>query len=185
MYLKVDIIHDRFGFYIFWGCSAFLPSIYTLTSFYLTTHPIVWNGRIALAIAAVGVAAIFCNYATDRQRELFRATSGDINIWGKKPVIIEAQYVTGDGKTRRSLLLASGWWGVSRHINYLFELTLAFCWSIPAAASGIIPYVYVIFLTILLTDRAYRDEIRCSEKYGKYYEEYCRLVPWKMIPGIY
>lgn len=74
---------------------------------------------------------------------------------------------------------------MSRHINYVFEITLAFCWSVPAATSGIIPYVYVIFLTILLTDRAYRDEIRCSEKYGKYYDEYCKLVPWKMIPGIY
>lgn len=182
---SVDIIHDRFGFYIFWGCFAFLPSIYTLTSYYLTTHPIVWDNRVAIAIAAIGVTALCCNYWTDRQREVFRAANGDVKIWGKKPVIIEAQYVTGDGKNRRSLLLASGWWGVSRHINYVFEITLAFCWSVPAATSGIIPYVYVIFLTILLTDRAYRDEIRCSEKYGKYYEEYCRIVPWKMIPGVY
>lgn len=133
----------------------------------------------------MGITAVACNYATDLQRQMFRAANGKLKIWGRTPRIIDAQYVTGDGKTRRSLLLASGWWGLSRHINYVFEITLAFCWSVPAATSGIIPYVYVIFLTILLTDRAYRDHIRCSEKYGKYYDEYCKLVPWKMIPGIY
>ncbi|CDF39235.1 unnamed protein product [Chondrus crispus] len=133
----------------------------------------------------VGVGAICCNYWTDKQREVFRATNGQVTIWGQKPVSIEAQYVTGDGKKRRSLLLASGWWGVSRHVNYVFEIALTFCWSVPAGGTGVIPYVYVMFLTILLTDRAYRDEVRCSEKYGKYYEEYCRLVPYKMIPGVY
>lgn len=182
---SVDIIHDRFGFYIFWGCSAFLPSIYTLTSYYLTTHPVTWSNPAAIAIAVIGLAAVACNYATDLQRQSFRAANGELKIWGRKPRIIHAEYTTGDGKKRRSLLLASGWWGLSRHINYVFEITLAFCWSLPAAASGIIPYVYVTFLTILLTDRAYRDELRCSEKYTKYYDEYRRLVPWRMIPGIY
>lgn len=144
-----------------------------------------WDDRTAILVAAVGIAAVGCNYATDLQRQLFRAANGNMKVWGKEPRIVEAEYVTGDGKKRRSLLLASGWWGLARHINYVFEITLAFCWSVPAGTSGIIPYVYVIFLTILLTDRAYRDEIRCAQKYGKYYEEYCKIVPSKMIPGVY
>lgn len=93
--------------------------------------------------------------------------------------------MTGNGKMYTSLLLASGWWGVSRHMNYVFEIVLALCWSLPAGIGGWIPYVYVAFLTILLTDRAYRDEVRCSLKYGRFYDEYCRMVPWKMIPGVY
>lgn len=139
----------------------------------------------ALLIALVGVGALGCNYATDLQRQLFRAANGEMKIWGRQARVVEAVYVTGDGKERRSLLLASGWWGLARHVNYLFEILLAFCWSVPAKTSGVVPYVYVIFLTILLTDRAFRDEIRCSQKYGKYYEEYCRLVPSKIIPGVY
>lgn len=126
-----------------------------------------------------------CNYWTDLQRQQFRACNGNMKIWGKTPKVIEASYVTGDGKKRKSILLASGWWGVARHVNYVFEITLALCWSLPAYNTGIIPYVYVMFLTILLTDRAYRDELRCSEKYGKAYEEYRQLVPWQMIPGVY
>lgn len=126
-----------------------------------------------------------CNYWTDRQRQFFRETDGKKPIWGHAPRIINAVYTTGDGNVRQSKLLASGFWGLSRHINYVFEITLALCWSLPAGLTYFIPFVYVTFLTILLLDRAYRDEIRCSLKYGKFYEEYCALVPWKMIPGVY
>lgn len=182
---SVDIIHDRFGFYIFWGCTAFLPSIYTLTSYYLVTHAFTWPFYQAVILAMTGLLAICCNYWTDAQRQEFRATNGTCSIWGGSPRVIKAIYRTGDGVERESLLLASGWWGVARHINYVFEITLALCWSLPAGRSGVIPYVYVAFLTILLCDRAYRDGLRCREKYGKFYEEYCRMVPWKMIPGIY
>lgn len=182
---KVDIIHDRFGFYIFWGCTAFLPSIYTLTSYYLTTHPVHHPPIFAASLVIFGLAAVACNYWTDHQRQCFRATNGKLLIWGRTARYINADYITGDGKTRHSKLLTSGWWGVARHINYVFEISLALCWSLPAASTGLIPYVYVSFLTILLLDRAYRDEIRCSLKYGKFYDEYCQLVKWKMIPGVY
>lgn len=182
---QVDIIHDRFGFYIFWGCSAFLPSIYTLTSYFLTMHPVEWSTLLATMMTLGGLTSVCCNYWADRQRQYFRETSGTKSIWGRAPLTIDAKYTTGDGKERHSLLLASGWWGVVRHINYDFEILLAFCWSLPAGFRAVVPYFYLLFLTILLTDRAYRDEIRCSSKYGQYYDDYCRLVPWKMIPGVY
>jgi 7-dehydrocholesterol reductase len=182
---SIDIIHDRFGFYIFWGCSAFLPSIYTLTSLFLVEHPIQHPPALATAILVIGLFAVWANYSADWQRQRVRAANGETTVWGKKPVLVRASYTTGDGKTRNSFLLASGWWGVSRHLNYVWEITLAFCWCAASGKEGILGYVYVIFLTILLVDRQYRDELRCSEKYGKSYDEYCRLVPYKMIPFIY
>ncbi len=181
----VDIIHDRFGFYIFWGCSSFLPSVYTLTSLYLSSKYVPLNTAQAIALLLSGTAALWANYDTDRQRQAFRAAGGKDPIWGKKPRIVRVEYTTGDGKKRKSILLASGWWGISRHINYVFELTLALCWSLPAGSSGFTPYIYFFFLLILLTDRAYRDELRCSEKYGAGYDIYCKIVPYRMLPGIY
>lgn len=182
---QVDIIHDRFGFYIFWGCSAFLPSVYTLPSLFLATHPINLGATYACALLTAGTACVWANYDTDRQRQQFRATGGRERVWGKPPRIVHARYVTGDGVSRDSLLLASGWWGVSRHVNYVFEIGLALCWSLPAGTSAALPYLYVAFLTILLSDRAFRDELRCQAKYGQYYAEYCRLVPYRMVPGVY
>lgn len=40
--------------------------------------------------------------------QVFRAKGGKLLIWGKKPKVIEATYFTGDGKKKKSLLLASG-----------------------------------------------------------------------------
>eukprot|EP00968_Pinguiococcus_pyrenoidosus_P019051 scaffold1992_cov250-Pinguiococcus_pyrenoidosus.AAC.4 len=45
------------------------------------------------------------------------------------------------------------------------------------------PFLYVTYLTILLLDRAYRDDARCRAKYKSYWDEYCAIVPYKVVPG--
>ena len=42
-----------------------------------------------------------------------------------------------------------------------------------------------MFLTALLVHRANRDSEKCQLKYKQYYDEYCKLVPYKILPGIY
>lgn len=182
---SIDIIHDRFGYYICWGCLAFLPSVYTLTSLYLVTHPLDLPSWYAGGVLLLGLVALCANYDTDRQRQHVRATNGETLVWGEKPKLVSATYETGDGKKRSTFLLASGWWGLARHVNYAWELLLAYMWCAPAGTSGILPYTYAVYLTILLVDRAYRDELRCLEKYGKYYEEYRKKVPYKIVPYVY
>jgi 7-dehydrocholesterol reductase len=96
-----------------------------------------------------------------------------------------ASYKTQKGETRESLLLVDGWWRLSRHFHYVPEILASLAWSLPSLNSGFVgPYFYVIYLTILLTDRAYRDDDRCSKKYGKYWDEYCDIVPYKIVPGV-
>jgi 7-dehydrocholesterol reductase len=114
-----------------------------------------------------------------------RETQGKTMVWGRAPEIIRARYNTADGGEHESLLLASGWWGIARHFHYVPEITLALAWSLPAGFTHFVPYFYVTFLTILLTDRATRDDKRCRKKYGAYWDEYCRRVPWKIVPGLY
>ena len=95
------------------------------------------------------------------------------------------EYKNHEGKIRKSRLLLSGFWGVARHMNYVFEIMLAFSWSLPAIHYGITPFAYVIFLIILLVHRTFRDEEKCSQKYGKGWETYCEKVPYRLIPGIF
>lgn len=83
-------------------------------------------------------------------------SDGKALVWGAPPQAIRAQYRTGDGRTKTSLLLVSGWWGLARHFHYLPELVAAAIWSMPAFHFAIMPFVYLAFLTILLLDRAYR-----------------------------
>ncbi|AUH72511.1 7-dehydrocholesterol reductase (7-DHC reductase) (Sterol Delta(7)-reductase) (protein DWARF 5) [Legionella sainthelensi] len=182
-YLRsLDMMHDRAGFYICWGCMVWVPCVYTSPSMYLVLHPIhvpfVW----AILILFLGFASIMINYLADRQRLMARATQGDCTIWGKKPVTVLAHYKTTEGDKKQTILLASGWWGVARHFHYIPELAGTFFWSVPALFENFSPYFYLIFLTVLLFDRAFRDDKRCATKYGQDWKKYCELVPYKIVP---
>jgi 7-dehydrocholesterol reductase len=47
------------------------------------------------------------------------------------------------------------------------------------------PYFYVFYLTLLLIDRAERDDKRCQLKYNTYWEKYKKRVPYKILPHVY
>lgn len=183
-FTSLDIMHDRFGFYICWGVLVWVPAVYTLPSMYIAANPSGIGWALAAAIIALGLFAIYANYAADSQRQRVRASDGKATVWGKPPVILRARYTPTDGQERESILLASGYWGIARHFHYVPELTAALAWSLPAGLAPV-AYFYFVFLTILLFDRARRDDLRCRAKYGAYWDEYCKLVPYKILPGIY
>ena len=102
-----------------------------------------------------------------------------------------------------SVATLSGFWGLSRHLNYVFELMLAATWSCPALGYGLYPWFYWWFLLILLvhrsgvlsflsshsaltaTCRTFRDEEKCRAKYGSGWTEYCSQVQYRMIPFVF
>ncbi len=182
---SLDIMHDRFGYYICWGVLVWVPAVYVLPQFWLVSHPIQWHPLVAGAIVLFGVLSIYVNYQADAQRRRVRDTDGETTVWGKPPELIRARYTTADGVEHRTVLLASGWWGVARHFHYIPELALAAAWTIPAGFGHFLPWFYWCFLLILLTDRALRDEKRCAAKYGEYWREYTRRVRWRMLPGVF
>lgn len=189
---SIDIIIDRAGFYETWGCLVWVPTIYTLHTRTMVNLPSGLSWPSATAIFVVGTAAVYFNFQADIQRQRFRETSGKELVWGKKPIAIEAEYsvinaTTGKTEKHTSLLLASGWWGVARHAQYLFELTAAWSWGILAGVHthGILPLFYPTFLTILLIHRAIRDEEKCQAKYGAAFTKYKQMVPYNILPGIF
>jgi 7-dehydrocholesterol reductase len=184
-YLRsLDIMHDRAGFYICWGCLVWVPAIYTSGTLYLVERPNHLGWPVAALIFAAGVASIFVNYWADLQRQRVRATNGQCSVWGRAPVLIRARYRTEQGEAKENLLLASGFWGLARHFHYVPEVLAAFFWTLPALFSNLLPWFYVIFLSVLLTDRAFRDDNRCAAKYGADWDAYRRVVPYKIIPGV-
>ena len=74
---------------------------------------------------------------------------------------------------------------MSRHFHYIPEIAAAFFWTVPALFESTLPYFYFVFLVILLTHRAVRDDVRCKEKYGKFWNKYCEKVPSKIIPFLF
>ncbi len=181
----IDIMVDRAGYYICWGCLVYVPGIYTSVSLYLVTQPVVLGPALSLIIFTLGLSGIAVNYIADKQKQTVRNTNGECLIWGKKPEVIRAKYQLEGGETRESLLLVSGWWGVSRHFHYIPELFLTFCWSVPALFTNVMAYTYFFWLVILLTHRTFRDDTKCSKKYKGYWNQYCERVPYKIIPYIF
>jgi 7-dehydrocholesterol reductase len=181
---SIDIMHDRAGFYICWGCLVWVPSVYTSPTMYMVHHPIHFSPLLGGTLFVLGAIAILINYWADWQRCNFREKEGNCRIWGKEPLFTVGAYKTDKGEQKESLLLASGWWGVARHFHYIPEIIGAFFWSLPALFYSPLPYFYVVFLTILLFDRAFRDEERCAKKYGECWDKHKRKVPYKIIPYV-
>jgi 7-dehydrocholesterol reductase len=184
-YMKsMDIQVDRAGYYICWGCLVWVPAVYTSPVMFMVHHPVGLSAAAALLIFVAGMSAIWVNYWADYQRQVVRTTHGNTTIWGKEPVLIEAAYTTRTGEQKTNLLLASGFWGISRHFHYVPEILAAFFWSCATGFSYFAPFFYVSFLTVLLTHRAFRDDTKCANKYGDAWKQYCRAVPYKIIPGV-
>lgn len=181
----LDIMYDRLGYYIYWGVTCWIPGTYCLVSLYLVKHPFQYPLWHAAAIVALGVFSVIANYDADAQKIRVRETNGNTTIWGQKAKVVVAKYKTSDGKTRENLLLVSGWWGISRHIHYIPEILLSIAWTLPVGFGDVLPWFYVVYLTILLVHRLGRDEIRCSEKYGQHWKTYCSRVPYQLIPYIF
>lgn len=67
----MDIMHDRAGYYICWGCLVWVPAVYTSPALYLAMHGVHnLSAPLAATIAVTGAAAIYINYDSDRQRQV-------------------------------------------------------------------------------------------------------------------
>jgi 7-dehydrocholesterol reductase len=185
-YLKtIDIAHDHFGFYLSYGTTAFLPNIYTLQVQYLGRYPVHLSMFESTLILAIGISAYALFRSVNSQKDIVRATNGKSDIWGKPAEYITTSYTTSDGKTHNSLLLTSGWWGMSRHANYTADLMLSWAMCATCGTTHLLPWTYFFFMSVLLYHRIQRDERRCAKKYGKYWLEYTERVKYKLIPGVW
>ncbi|XP_069479556.1 7-dehydrocholesterol reductase [Ambystoma mexicanum] len=185
-YLKtIDICHDHFGWYLGWGDCVWLPYLYTLQGLYLVYNPVEHTTTGAVSILFLGLVGYYIFRMTNHQKDLFRRTNGKCRIWGKKPNYIECSYTSVDGEKHHSKLMISGFWGVARHFNYTGDLMGSLAYCLTCGFDHILPYFYIIYMTILLVHRCIRDEHRCSSKYGKDWKRYTDAVPYRLLRGIF
>lgn len=171
-----DIKHENFGFILGWGCLVWIPFSYGLQPLYLVLHPepLPWWG--AAGIFALNALGFWIFRTSNLQKHRF-ASDPMQPIWGEKPEFIKTQ--------RGSLLLVSGWWGISRHSNYLGDWLMGVAWSLNCGFGRILPWFYPLYFAVLLLHREWRDAKHCATKYGDDWKSYTDRVRWKIIPGIY
>jgi hypothetical protein len=173
----MDIRHERFGYMLAFGDLVWVPMTYSLQAHYLIHHvddlPLV----AAVAIAALNLVGYAIFRTVNLQKHRFRADPDGARIWGRPAEYLETQ--------AGSKLLVSGFWGWSRHFNYVGDILMAVSWSLPCLFDSLVPWFYPIYFTILLLHRERRDHRLCSAKYGADWDRYCKKVPYRIVPGIY
>ena len=85
-----------------------------------------------------------------------------------------------------------GWWGVARHFNYSGEIIQALALSLPGLLVGptvfqrLLPLLYPVYYVVLFVSRQMDDDEVCRRKYGeRCWDEYTKLVPYRIFPGVY
>ncbi|MBK7863018.1 MAG: DUF1295 domain-containing protein [Archangiaceae bacterium] len=170
-----DFVAENVGFKLGWGCFVFYPFFYPVGLWALADAP---NPHVPLPYL-VGCALLF----------LFGwvlARGANLQKFGFKRDPSRKAFGLLAPRAIDGRVLASGFWGLSRHINYLGELCMASGLALSLGRPGSFgPWLYPLYYLVLLVPRQRDDDRRCQKKYGATWAEYCRQVPWRIVPFIY
>lgn len=150
------------------GDYVFIPFAFCVQCHYLFHYPDFSNFVLPAFILALYFVGFYIFRTANSQKNQYK-TDPSKPIWGKVPETV-------GGK-----LLVSGFWGLGRHMNYTGDLIMAIAYCLPCGVQ-IGGYFYAFYLFTLLVHRAYRDDTKCREKYGKIWQDYCKIVPYVYIP---
>lgn len=172
-----DFVAERVGFKLGWGCLAFYPYFYAVPLWSTVSLPAAHTSNsLLLLYGLIFLASWGFSRGANLQKYYFKKDSGRTFL-GIAPEII-----TDGNKT----LLVNGFWGLSRHINYLGEVGMAvaivLCTGYPLLPW---PWLYPLYYMALLGTRQLDDNRRCAQKYGSLWKEYKKKVPYRIIPYIY
>ncbi len=172
-----DLFAERVGFKLGWGCLVFYPYFYSIFLWSTVDLPdpetSVWLRVIYILLFLLGWTLA---RGANMQKYYFKKNPE------KAFLGIVPEKITYGNK----ILLVNGFWGISRHINYLGEILMAtgiiLCTGYPAL---IWPWLYPLYYVALLFTRQRDDDRRCAIKYGELWGTYKKRVPRKIIPFIY
>ncbi len=172
-----DIFAERVGFKLGWGCLVFYPYFYSISLWSSVDSP---NPESSTALLIISAAIFFTGWCLARganMQKFYFKTQPSKSFLGIKPEAIS------NGK---HTLLANGFWGLSRHINYLGEVLMGCGIALAIGGTGgFWPWLYPLYYVALLFPRQMDDDKRCSEKYGDLWDEYTQKVKYRIIPFIY
>jgi delta14-sterol reductase len=173
-----DFMAERVGFKLGWGCLVFYPFFYCVGLWALADAS---NPHTPTPILAFFVLVFFSGWVLSRGANLqkFRFKRDPhakaFGILDPRPISAGELHV-----------LTGGFWGLSRHVNYLGEilmatgLTLVLGYPLALAA-----WLYPLYYVALLVPRQAADDARCAARYGELWKAYCRRVPYRIVPFIY
>jgi len=167
-----DIIAEKFGFMLVWGDLVLVPFFYSIIGWFLVDKMSPIPLPTVIGICLLYLFGLWLFRGSNIQKHRFKKNP-NAKIWGQP-----AQSLQGK-------LLISGWWGIGRKLNYTGEICVYLAISLTTGFNSIIPYLLPLWLSLLLIHRSWRDEQRCSAKYGDLWESYCAKARFRMVPFLY
>lgn len=172
-----DLFAERVGFKLGWGCLVFYPYFYAVSLWSTAGLP---NPQTPTWLFVIYGLIFFAGWSLSRGANLQKF------FFKKNPQKAFLGIVPETISDGNRLLLVNGFWGLSRHINYLGEILMGIGIILCAGYPTLIwPWLYPLYYVLLLFTRQMDDDKRCSLKYGKLWVEYKQKVPYKIIPFIY
>ena len=173
-----DFVAERLGFKLVWGCLTFYPYFYAVGLWSVADLP---NPQTPAWLLVVSTVIFFAGWTLARgsnmQKFAFKRDPEHVFLGRIPPTTFS------DGKQS---VLYSGFWGVSRHVNYLGEFLMACGLALSLGWPLVLgPWLYPLYYVALLVPRERDDDQRCAEKYGPLWEQYRQRVRWRIVPGIY
>jgi len=167
-----DVISENLGFMLVWGDLVYVPFLYSLPGWWLVSQTEPFAAWQWVGLSAFFFFALWVFREANWQKERFKQDR-ETRIWGHR-----AETVGGR-------LLVSGWWGVARKINYAGEIAVYVAFALTTGTHSPYPYLLPLSLTILLVQRAARDDKKCGAKYGELWQQYCERVRFRIFPYLY
>ena len=177
-----DIIEEGVGFKLIVGCIVVYPCLYPVVLWGTAGLPapdieaqlnVLWLGGAAVVFLLGWVITRGANL----QKYTFKRWPERAFLGFMRPATVS------DG---RKTLLVSGFWGMSRHPNYLGEILEALGMALAIGHfANAWTWVYFVYLTVFFIVRERIDDRRCAGKYGELWNEYRAKVRSRLVPGIY
>jgi len=172
-----DFIAERVGFKLGFGCLAFYPYFYTVALWFTASRPN--PGLPAWLTFVFGVLFLFgwvLTRGSNMQKYLFKTAPNRKFLWIRPEALSDGNHT----------LLVNGFWGASRHINYLGETIQATTIALAVGYFGVWEvWLYPLYYVALFLSRQADDDRVCRAKYGRLWDEYTAKVKYRIIPGLY
>ena len=177
-----DLIHEKVGFRAIFGCLVVYPYLYLAPLWGLASVPAPDMSLFAQVIVLYVCLVLFfagwiCSRGANLQKYWFKRWPDRIFLRLIRPRTI------GDGPRK---ILVSGFWSLSRHMNYFGEWLIAVAMALSFGHfANPWSWVYVVIVVLIFVQRQRLDDEHCAEKYGDLWDQYREQTRYRIIPWVY
>jgi delta14-sterol reductase len=210
----IDLIQDGFGMMLSFGDLVWVPFIYSIQTRYLATYPVELGVKGLVPIMAIQAFGYYIFRSVNNEKNRFRTDPNDPRIKHLKFIETESGsklLVSGWWGTARHINYLGDWFmswsyvlptamsgyvirNAAKHpldasaSDAIFFQNTYQQYVVPGEAKGwgmIFTYFFMVYFAVLLVHRERRDEDKCRKKYGKDWDRYVEMVPYRIIPYVY